>query len=125
MSTLDDLKPNAVVSGVLPDCLVTVTSVQWFGSDAVEIAYKDPTGRPHNALLYRHDESRIQVIENGRPWSFDGDGDLFRLVAEAQRIKLAHLFDPVLAVHTSLLGKRQTAPTLCSGEGCDLLIAAS
>lgn len=103
MSTLDDLKPNAAVSGVLPDCLVTVTSVQWFGSDAVEIAYKDPTGRPHNALLYRHDEPRIQVIENGRPWSFDGDGDLFRLVAEAQRIKLAHLFDPVLAVHTSLL----------------------
>ena len=39
----------------------------------------------------------------GRPWSFDGDGALFRLVSEAQRIRLAHLFDPVLAVHTSLV----------------------
>jgi hypothetical protein len=39
----------------------------------------------------------------GRPWSFDGDGALFRLVAEANRIRLAHLFDPVLAVHTSLV----------------------
>ena len=38
-----------------------------------------------------------------RPWSFDGDGSLFRLVSEAQRIRLAHLFDPVLAVHTSLV----------------------
>jgi hypothetical protein len=28
----------------------------------------------------------------------------------------------VLELH---FGKRQTAPTLCSGEGCDLLIAAS
>jgi len=28
---------------------------------------------------------------------------LFRLVSEAQRIRLAHLFDPVLAVHTSLI----------------------
>ena len=28
-------------------------------------------------------------------------GKLFRLVSEANRIKLAHLFDPVLAVHTS------------------------
>jgi SNF2 family DNA or RNA helicase len=28
---------------------------------------------------------------------------LFRLVSEAQRIRLAHLFDPLLAVHTSLV----------------------
>ena len=34
---------------------------------------------------------------------FDGDGALFRLVSEAQRIHLAHLFDPVLAVHTSVV----------------------
>ena len=27
----------------------------------------------------------------------------FRLVSEAHRIRLAHLFDPVLAVHTSLV----------------------
>jgi len=40
-------------------------------------------------------------VEQGRPWSFDGDGALFRLVSEANRIRLAHLFDPVLAVHTS------------------------
>ena len=36
-------------------------------------------------------------------WSFDGDGALFRLVSKAHRIRLAHLFDPVLAVHTSLV----------------------
>jgi hypothetical protein len=54
-------------------------------------------------LLYRHDEPRLQVVEHGRPWSFDGDGHLFRLVSEAHRIRLAHLFDPVLAVHTSLV----------------------
>src|SRR5207247_7911122 len=34
---------------------------------------------------------------------FDGDGSLLRLVSEAHRIRLAHLFDPVLAVHTSLV----------------------
>jgi hypothetical protein len=28
-------------------------------------------------LLYRHDELRLQVVEHGRPWSFDGDGHLF------------------------------------------------
>jgi SNF2 family DNA or RNA helicase len=52
---------------------------------------------------YRHDEPRLEIVEAGRPWSFDGDGALFRLVSEAYRIRLAHLFDPVLAVHTSLV----------------------
>src|SRR5512137_3150553 len=88
---------------VLPDSLVTVVSVQWFGSEALELTYKSPTGKVANELLYRHDEPRIEVVEQGRPWSFDGDGALFRLVSEAHRIRLAHLFDPVLAVHTSLV----------------------
>jgi SNF2 family DNA or RNA helicase len=100
---LEDLQPNAAVRGVLPDQLVTVVSVQWFGSQAVELTYKGPSGRLANELLYRHDEPRLEVVEQGRPWSFDGDGRLFRLVSEAHRIRLAHLFDPVLAVHTSLI----------------------
>ena len=103
MSKLEDLLPTAAVRGVLPDELVTVVSVQWFGSEALELTYKTSLGRVANELLYRHDEPRIEVIENGRPWSFDGDGALFRLVSEAQRIRLAHLFDPVLAVHTSIV----------------------
>ncbi|MEJ5169544.1 MAG: helicase-related protein [Fimbriimonadales bacterium] len=78
-------------------------NVQWYGSQAVELTYKDPTGRVDNILLYRSDESRLEVVEAGRPWSFDGDGALFRLVSEAHRIRLAHLFDPLLAVHTSVI----------------------
>lgn len=103
MTKLEDLRPNAAVRGILPDALVTVVNVQWFGSEAIELTYKDPAGRVANQLLYRHDEPRLEVVEQGRPWSFDGDGALFRLVSEAQRIRLAHLFDPVLAVHTSVV----------------------
>ena len=100
---LEDLQPNAAVRGILPDQLVTVVSVQWFGSQALEVTYKGPSGRVANELLYRPDEPRLEVVEQGRPWSFDGSGRLFRLVSEAHRIRLAHLFDPVLAVHTSLV----------------------
>lgn len=100
---LEDLTPNAAVRGILPDCAVGVVSVQWFGSEAVELTFKSPEGKVANQLLYRHDEPRLEILEQGRPWSFDGDGALFRLVSEAQRIRLAHLFDPVLAVHTSLV----------------------
>ena len=100
---LEDLRANAAVRGVLADSLVTVVSVQWFGSEALELTYKTPAGKVANELLYRDDEARLEIVEVGRPWSFDGDGALFRLVSEAQRIRLAHLFDPVLAVHTSVV----------------------
>jgi len=103
MSQLEQLKPNAALRGILPDALVTVVSVQWFGSEALELTYKTAAGKVANELIYRHDEARLEVVEQGRPWSFDGDGALFRLDSEAQRIRLAHLFDPVLAVHTSLV----------------------
>ena len=100
---LEELQPNAALRGIVPDALVTVVNVQWFGSEALELTYKTADGKVANELLYRHDEPRLEIVEKGRPWSFDGDGALFRLVSEAQRIRLAHLFDPVLAVHTSVV----------------------
>jgi SNF2 family DNA or RNA helicase len=101
--TLEDLQPDAAVRGILPDAAVTVVSVEWHGSDALTLVYRGPSGRVADEILYRHDEPRLEIVQAGRPWSFDGDGALFRLVAEAHRIRLAHLFDPVLAVHTSLV----------------------
>lgn len=103
MLKLEELKPYVSIQGILPDTSVTIISITWFGSDALELTYKDPQGRLSNLLLYRSDESRLELLETGRPWSFDGDGSLFRLVSEAQRIRLAHLFDPRLAVHTSVV----------------------
>ena len=103
MSKLEDLKPNASVRGIISDSFVTVLSVNWFGSDAIDLTYKTHDGKLGSELLYRDDEARIEIVEQGRPWSFDGDGALFRLVSEAHRIRLAHLFDPVLAVHTSIV----------------------
>ena len=100
---LEDLTPNAAVRGIVPDAVVTVVGVQWYGTAALELTYKTATGRVANELLYRGDEARLEVVDQGRPWSFDGDGKAFRLVSEASRISLAHLFDPVLAVHTSLV----------------------
>ena len=88
---------------MVADSLVTVVSARWIGADAVELVYRTAGGELGSQILYRDDEARLEVAEQGRPWSFDGDGDLFRLVSEALRIHLAHLFDPALAVHTSLV----------------------
>jgi hypothetical protein len=45
MNRLEDLRPNTTVRGILPDCLITVVNVQWYGSTALELTYKTPTGK--------------------------------------------------------------------------------
>ena len=76
---LEQLQPNAAVRGIVPDGLVTVISVQWHGSEALELTYKTATGKLGNEVIYRHDEPRLEIVEQGRPWSFDGDGALGRV----------------------------------------------
>jgi hypothetical protein len=106
MSELEDLTPNAGVRGILPDCPVSAVRVQRFGSEALEPTYKDRQGRVANQLLDRHDEPRLGVVENGRPWSFDGDGALFRLISEAHRLRPARW--------TSTRRRRRRCPTMSS-----------
>jgi SNF2 family DNA or RNA helicase len=99
--TLDALTPDTLVTGIVPNAAVVVVRVQWHGSDALTLTYRAPDGRVAEQLLFRHDEPRLTIAQQGRPWSLDADGALYRLAAEAHRIRLAYLFDPVLAVHTS------------------------
>ena len=103
MAKLEELTRGASIKGILPDDLVAVVDVKWIGSAAIELTYKDSAGHLGNELIYRDHEPTLEVVTTGTPWSFDGDGLLFKLVSEAQRIRLAYLFDPLLAVHTSLV----------------------
>jgi len=100
---LEAITPNTVIRGITPDALVTVINSKWYGSDCIELIYRLADGSIGQKIVYRDEEPRLEIAELGRPWSFDGDGAMFRLVSEAHRIRLAHLFDPVLAVHTSIV----------------------
>lgn len=103
MAKLEDLTPGARVQGVLPDRPITVVQAEWHGTQALTLTYRDDAGRVDHELLYRANEAALAIEGAGRVWSFDADGRLFRLASEALRIRLAHLFDPYLAVHTSNL----------------------
>ena len=97
MIRLEDLQVNAAVRGLLSDSLASVVSVQWFGSEALEITYKTPASKVANELFYRSDEARRDLVERGRPWSFEGrfrDGvhvvevsDLMRRTVEESLLK--------------------------------------
>lgn len=116
MARLEELTPGAAVRGILPDSIVTVVAADWFGANAIRLTYTDAAGKPGQQLLYRDNEPTIEIAQTGRPWSFDGDGALLRLVSEAYRIRLAYLFDPYLAVQTSLVEPLPHQITAVYGE---------
>ncbi|MEX0683362.1 MAG: hypothetical protein WD472_07890 [Dehalococcoidia bacterium] len=102
MASLEELTVGASIEGIVPGTAVTVVSVKWHGSSSATLIYRDDAaGTVGQQLLFRSDEHRLRVLDEGRNWAFDGDGALYRLVSEAQRIRLAYLFDPLLAVHIS------------------------
>lgn len=101
MARLEDITPGSRVSGLVSNVTVQISAVRWYGTAAIEISGKDDRGNPVNQMLFRADENTVDVIDNGLPWSFDIDANTMRLVSEAYRINLAHIFDPYLAVHTS------------------------
>lgn len=100
---LEDIKNGASVRGIASNQAAQVLSIDWIGDQAINVVFRDHNGIVAEAVLYRDDEHRLEVEQGGRPWSFDADGALLRLVTEANRIKLAHYFDPYLAIHTSLV----------------------
>ncbi|MDP9223872.1 MAG: DUF3883 domain-containing protein [Actinomycetota bacterium] len=100
---LEDLTPGARIKGVLPGQPITVVDAAWHGTNAITLTYRTDGGRTDAELLYRDDEPRLDIEAAGAAFAFDGDGTLFRLASEAMRIRLAYLFDPLLAVHTSSL----------------------
>ncbi len=116
MAHLEDLKPGSRVTGVLPNQKVTVIDVQRHGSTAVELVYKRADGQPATQLLFRDDEADLKIEDTEPTWHFSASGGMFRLAAEAYRIHLAHLFDPVLAVHTSLIEPLPHQITAVYGE---------
>lgn len=103
MAKLEEIRNGASVRGIASSQVTQIVSVDWIGDQAINVVYRDVNGAVAESVLYRDDEHRLHVEVNGRPWSFDGDGALLRLVTEANRIKLAHYFDPYLAIHTSLV----------------------
>jgi superfamily II DNA or RNA helicase len=98
---LEDVTPGALVGGVAGDGLVTVVAVRWIGSNAVQLTFRAGDGRLDERLLYRDHEPRLTLRQAAAAFDFSADGALFKLAAEALRIRMVARFDPMLAVHTS------------------------
>ncbi|WP_246191374.1 helicase-related protein [Aureimonas leprariae] len=88
---------SALVDGLSPAGTAEIVAIDWLGTDQVSVTFRTPRGLDER-VLQRIDEDGLRPTMPVRPFAFDGDGEDFRLAAEAHRIALAHLFDPYLAL---------------------------
>lgn len=101
MLELEQIRKNAAIAGIEPGQVVRIVTTEPVGPDALTVYYKTADGSLRERMLFRSDQPDLALAEAGRPWAFDAPGEAFKLAAEAYRIDLAHLFDPMMAVHTS------------------------
>ena len=101
LARLEDLYEGARIKGVDGERAVTIIDIKPHGNSVMEITYKTDSGAIEQTLLYRSDEEQIQLASGEASDSFSANADDVKLASEAYRIKLAHLFDPYLAVRTS------------------------
>lgn len=101
MARLEEITTNSIVRGIVPTSAVTVKHTKMHGNDTLEVTFVDGEGRAGTQLLFRSQEQQYEIVQSTRPLSFSAEGSLFKLVSEAQRLRLGFLFDPMIAVNTS------------------------
>ncbi len=102
MTKLEDIRVGSQLTGVVGDKVVTAVAVEWFGNYALTLTYRTEDNVLGETMLYRDMEPNLRLVSSSQ-WTFDADPSELKLVSEAYRINLAHLFDPYLAVRTSAI----------------------
>ena len=115
MATFEDIQAGARLRGLDAAGVADIVQVTRFGPDALNLVFR-VGGRMGERLVYRGEEIGFEALEAGRTYAFDADGGLLRLASEAYRLRLAHLFDPYLAVSSSLIEALPHQITAVYGE---------
>jgi superfamily II DNA or RNA helicase len=96
---LTDLVRGTQVVGLRADGPVTVLAADHAGDEACTITFRAADGSVAEVMLFAEDAVSLSLAK--QDVGFDADGELFRLAAEASRIRDAAQFDSMLAVSTS------------------------
>jgi hypothetical protein len=112
---LEEISKGVNLIGLAGRSVSEVVAVDWLGDSQLQVTFR-ADGRLDERILSRSDEDRLEAVQPVRPFSFAAHADDFRLVAEARRIRLAHLFDPYLALTSSTIEALPHQITAVYGE---------
>ena len=98
----NNLAAGDVVAGLVPSELVEIHRIAPFGGKTLIEGVGLDSRRLVKRPLAAEELAALDRVR-GRQHSFDGDAQLFLLGAEAERIRIAHQFDPLFAVNSSIV----------------------
>lgn len=96
------LKPGMRVEGILPTEVVEIVRVTPAG-DAANVVYQRLDGCFDSVMLLPDDLAHVLPVTGKSGRQYNADPDSFLLAAEALRIRYSYVFDPRLAMHTSII----------------------
>ena len=90
------------------------------------LTYKDSQGRLASELIYRDREAELEILKSGKPWSFDGDAEQFRLVSRgAPHSACLPLRSPSGRPHISGWNHSPIRSPPCTRLCCRVILCAS
>lgn len=100
---LRELKEGKKIRGFIVNQTVEIVAVKFHGEEVAEITYKDERGNIDSQMIYSDQMAELDLMEVVSTWNFQADSEIFRLASEAYRISVPYLFEPYLAVYSSLI----------------------
>ncbi|MBW7874858.1 MAG: DUF3883 domain-containing protein [Candidatus Cloacimonetes bacterium] len=100
MANIEELKQGVRISGLIPNQIVTIQSVEDFGP-SLQVTYREASGRLDEAILSSEQIASLVVVQQHQLHFDVSVADDFLLAAEATRIRHGVQSDPFLAVHGS------------------------
>ena len=105
MLKLEAITKDAQLTGLDPNGIVRVVSVEPVGTDAVTVYFKRADGKLAEQMLFRTDEVRLSLAEAGRAWAELTDDDLnFASLKGVKNLHTAELADADYAFADGLEG---------------------
>ncbi|QOK22330.1 DUF3883 domain-containing protein [Janibacter indicus] len=99
-SMFDVLQVGATVTGLAGPQPVKLIAVERLTDDSANVAFRTDTGLVEK-IVFADSLTHVRPVSAGLAFTFDADPSAFLLAAEARRMSLAHLFDPLAALGTS------------------------
>ena len=100
IAKFDDLVAGMRLNGVVASGEVTIVALEMHGAGSATLTYRTGDGHLGERIIGTADLATFDEADQPK-WSFDADGAMFKLAAEAQRLRHAHLADPFVAVDMS------------------------
>ena len=97
---LDVLQVGASVTGLAGPDPVKIVAIERLTDDSANVAFRTGSGIAEK-IVFADTLHHIRSVKPGLAFSFDAEPRAFLLAAEARRMRLAHLFDPLAALGTS------------------------